>query len=140
MRKVNLVRNSTGDQGTFGTITTDSGFSCRSGELPWRDNLPNESCIPLGKYLCSWRKSPTHGFCYHVDGVPARTGVEIHAANFMGDRSKNLRCELLGCIAPAMFMEIQQGQLSTVESRYALSRLERDLGYLDFDLTIDKDF
>ncbi len=111
-------------------------FFCRTGELPWRDNLPNESCIPAGTYSCTWRESVRHGFCYHVEGVPGRSSVEIHSANFMGDSSKGLKCELLGCIAPGMQGGYMAGQKAVILSREALSKLENDLHWEDFELTI----
>jgi hypothetical protein len=126
----------TGDEGTFGELVTDSGFSCKTGELPWRENLPNESSIPLGKYLCTWRESSRHGMCYHIEGVPGRSGVEIHSANFMGDKSKGFRCELLGCIAPGLDVGSLNGQKAVVFSREARTGLEDDLARETFELTI----
>lgn len=74
--------------------------------------------------------------CYHIEGVPNRTGVEIHAANFMGDKSKGYQCELLGCIAPGLGMGTLAGQLAMTSSKIALLRLEDDLQEEAFELTI----
>jgi len=38
MRKASIIRNKTGDSGTFGCLTLDDGWSCHTGELPRRDN------------------------------------------------------------------------------------------------------
>jgi len=136
MRSASLTRMDTSDQGTFGRLVTDSGLVVFSGELPWRENLPEVSCIPAGLYLCTWRQSTRHGDCYHVEGVPGRAGVEIHAANFMGDRTKGLRCELLGCIAPGTSVGTLTGQRALVASRQALLALEGELEREPFELTI----
>ncbi len=136
MRKVTLTREDTSDDGTFGDLTTDSGYACRSGELPWRDNAVGKSCIPSGIYSVSWRLSPKHGLCYHVDGVPGRTDIEIHAANFMGDASLGLSCDLLGCIATGLTTGVLFGQRGILDSKLALSELISDLALEPFELTI----
>lgn len=140
MRLVTIVRLETTDEGTFGKLTTDSGFECVTGELPWRDNKPNVSCIPAGRYTCSWRNSPKHGMCYHVDGVPGRTDVEIHAANLMGDESQGWIAELKGCIAPGIRLGAINDQKAVLGSRPALKAFEDDLDQEPFELTIVEDF
>jgi len=143
MRRAILTRTETGDEGTFGTLLTDTGFTCRTGELPWRDlnkdghGDQNVSCIPAGKYLCRFKNSPSHGPCYHVENVPGRVGIEIHAANFMGDKLKGKRCELRGCIAPGLAVKEIHGQRGISSSRDALAALEEDLGESDFELVIE---
>jgi hypothetical protein len=143
MKKAILTRTETSDEGTFGTLLTDSGFTCRTGELPWRDlngdgvSDLGASCIPPGKYLCIWRDSPKFGPCYHVEDVPGRTKILIHSANFMGDKSKGFRCQLEGCIAPGLAVKVLNGQKGVSSSREALSRLESDLGLEPFELTIE---
>ncbi len=137
MRTAKLTRNETGDAGTFGTLITDSGFKCRTGELPWRDNFPGKSCIPVGIYLCHWRRSPTFGFCYHVDGVEGRNDIEIHPANFMGDSDRGLRCQLLGCIAPGLKVGSLNDQKAIISSAFALKKLEEEFDGDPFQLTIE---
>lgn len=66
-------------------------FKCFTIELPWRDNLPNISCIPKGEYKLALRNSPKYGDHIHVTGVPARSYILIHPANYVG--------QLRGCIA-----------------------------------------
>ncbi len=136
MRKATLTRNPSTDYGTFGNIVTDSGFSCRTGELPWRDNKKKRSCIPAGVYVCEWDHSPAHGMCYHVRNVPGRSGILFHAANLMGDEEKGFRSELEGCIAPGLRVDEFKGQLALLHSRRALLELEEDLGQEPFELTI----
>lgn len=136
MRTATLTRTETSDQGTFGTMVTDTGTTVRTGELPWRDNQQGLSCIPAGTYTVTWGDSPAHGPCYHVQNVPGRTDIEIHAANLMGDTTKGFRCELLGCIAPGLHVGDFGGQRAVVASRPGLQRLILDLNTEDFQLTI----
>ena len=99
MITVALTRLETSEQGTFGVLRTQ-GFRAYSGELPWRENLPNISCIPVGLYRCVWTFSPRFKrHMYLVDGVEERTGVRIHSANLMGATTKGFRAQLNGCIA-----------------------------------------
>lgn len=100
MKTVIITRQPSTDQGTPGTFQFgDTTLSCM--ELPWRDNQPGASCIPVGTYRAEIYESPRHGRVYMLQGVPGRSDVEIHAANFAGDKELGWQCELLGCIAPA---------------------------------------
>jgi hypothetical protein len=138
MRYATLTREESTDQGTFGRLETDSGLTLRTGELPWRDNASGKSCIPPGTYTVTFRNSPKHGPCYHVENVPGRTDIEIHSANWMGDREKGFRCELLGCIAPGVTIGNLSGQRAVISSRMAISMLEEAMGRETFELTILK--
>jgi hypothetical protein len=98
---VTITRTESSDEGTFGVLTFQgSVFSYKTGELPWRNNAPGISCIPAGTYECatcfSWRFMKT---LYEVRGVENRSNILIHSANWMGDESKGLKCQLNGCIA-----------------------------------------
>src|ERR1035437_4331915 len=94
MQTVNIVRQPSTDSGTFGALSIEgSDFNCVTLELPWLNDLPNVSCIPIGSYLCDWKWSQSHGRkVYHVEGIPGgRTNVEIHSANAI--------FQLRGCLA-----------------------------------------
>jgi Family of unknown function (DUF5675) len=136
MRSVTLTRTETGDDGTFGHIMTDSGLCLRSGELPWRDNEPGHSSIPIGTYEVVWALSPTRGWCYHVIKVADRIDIEIHPANFCGDRTLSLKSDLEGCICLGMFVGPMNGQKAILESRKAFLLFENDLDEQPFELTI----
>jgi hypothetical protein len=137
MRQVTLVRTETSAEGTFGVLKTDSGFECATGELPWRDNAPNKSSIPAGIYECTWRESPKHGMCYHVENVPGRTDIEIHSANFMGSADEGFQCDLAGCIALGLEAGEMEGQKAILFSKSAITGFEHDLNYETFELTIE---
>lgn len=131
-----LNRQETGDAGTFGTLVLDNGKEFVTGELPWRNNAPSISCIPPGVYTCTWDLSSRHGYCYHVQGVYHRAGIEIHSANFMGDESKGFKCELLGCIALGLSRGILEKQMAVLQSKAAIEQFNDDLNKETFQLTI----
>lgn len=129
MHKATLTRNETIDGGCFGTLITDTGYTCRTAELPWVENETDKSCIPMGQYICTWRTSPTHGYCYHVENVPNRTDIEIHAGNVPGIDSK-------GCILPGKNIGLMNGKQAVLFSRQALTELEAAFRCEPFQLTV----
>lgn len=158
MRTVKLVRDyqENDEQGTFGTWTTDSGFSVYSLELPNRQNKSNISCIPVGSYKCTMKASPAHGLVYYILNVPGRMDVEIHPANLAGDKEKGWFSQLLGCVslgrsigtfkkgetfkvnAPGglYFVTLDKDQLGVTSSKDAVEGFMADLECKDFTLTI----
>lgn len=137
MRRALLTRDQASDEGTFGTFMSDSSFFCHTGELPWRENESNFSCIPEGTYLCTYRASEKHGDCYHVEGVSGRTAIEIHSANFVGDATKGFKCQLLGCIALGLGVGSLDGQKALISSVMARTLLEQDMNGESFELKIE---
>lgn len=85
------------EEGTNGLLTMGSNSTplCHTIELPWRDNQPNRSCIPLGTYVL--RKRYSNKFRWHIEvtNVPGRSLILIHPAN-------HATRELKGCIAPVL--------------------------------------
>lgn len=142
MRLVTIARYASGVHGTFGRLTADpsetnpDGLTLFSGELPWRNNLPNVSCIPSGFYDVVWALSPAHGWCYHVIKVPERTDVEIHKANFCGDVSRGFRSDLKGCITLGTAVGPMNGQTAVLSSWQAFRLFYADLKQEDFRLQI----
>lgn len=140
MRKVTITRFETDDLGTFGQLMTDSGFQCYSAELPWRDNKPEVSCIPVGVYKCEWRKSPKHGYCYHLLKVPGRTDVQIHSGNWSGDATKGFKTHVLGCILLGRAIDKIAGQKAVLSSRDAIEGFHKDLEQETFELTVKEKY
>jgi hypothetical protein len=120
MKTATITRGPSTDEGTFGVLTFD-GSSLHTTELPWRDNAAGASCIPPGTYRCEIVQSPKFGRVYGLRDVPGRSNILIHAANYGGDKAKGLRCELLGCIAPAMTVGKLNGQMAGLSSKVALA-------------------
>ncbi len=147
-REAFIKRTKRSDQGTFGTLHTDSGFTCASGELPWRDldgngiGDPNFSCINAGVFDCRWYLSPRFGYYrYLVDGVPGRSGILMHSGIWVGDTKKGFESHALGCIVLGISVREQEVapkklQLGMVDSRKALLDFENDLRRGPFKLTI----
>ena len=94
------------DTGTFGTLSIDGQVFCVTCEQPWKNNLPNHSCVPEGDYQLLPYASPAHGptIVFHnptlgIYGTPemipaGKTGrslCEIHNANWPH--------QVQGCIA-----------------------------------------
>jgi len=136
MRTGTLTRIETGDEGTFGDLVLDSGWGCVTGELPWRNNLPGISCIPTGTYTAIPYNSQRHGPCYLLQNVPQRTDVEIHAANWMGDKSLGYKCELLGCIALGKSHGALAGQAAILRSQEAMHDFLTEMGMDTLTITI----
>jgi hypothetical protein len=140
MKTVSLVRGQSSDQGTFGVLTLGS-FRCRTVELPWRDNLPQKSCIPTGSYTVKLVHSPKFGLIYGVQNVPGRANVLIHSANFGGNTDLGYTTQLHGCIAPCKLVGSMRNnagvmQLAGLVSKPTLAALMSLLNKEPFTLEI----
>lgn len=136
MQRAILRRLETGDQGTFGQLRLND-LTLFTGELPARENKNNVSCIPAGTYRCIFNMSRAfRRLMYLVDGVPGRSGVRIHSANYMGDEALGFRCQLKGCIAPGMKLGWMAGQKAVLSSAAAVAVLEAEANREPFDLEI----
>lgn len=106
-----------GDAGSFAKLVVGA-LELYSGELPWRDDKHNLSCLPPAPgaaavtYRLSFMWSQAHGkknYRFVAMKQPngswgampdGRTAAEVHAANLMGDILKALAAQLEGCVAP----------------------------------------
>lgn len=124
MKKLTLKRYEYGDQGTFGKIFIEKTSLAFSGELPWRENAPDVSCIPANTYLCKWVYSPHFKrFLYGVGNVAGRDNIRIHAGNFMGNSPPFLK-QLHGCIALGEKLGVMNGQKAVLLSAPAIRNFE----------------
>ena len=130
-----LERHETGPQGTFGRILLP-GLILFTGELPWRENESNVSCIPPGEYQCSWTFSARfHRGMYLVQSVPSRTGIRFHSANLMGEKPP-WKAQLNGCVALGEKLGWIDGQKAVLVSRPAIDKFERLMDRKPFLLEI----
>jgi hypothetical protein len=137
--RVILTRIESSDQGTFGKIAF-GGITLFTGELPWLENAANVSSIPTGIYPCRPTFSPRFKRqMILVDGVPDRTGVRIHSANFMG-RAPAWRAQLNGCIAIGERLGVMDGQKALLLSAPAVRRFEAAMGESVFELEVRNGF
>lgn len=121
MKDAYLTRGTSSLQGTFGLLTY-GGISCFTTELPWRDNIPQKSCIPVGTYSCAIVNSPKFGRVYSVLNVPGRSSVLIHSANLGGNVDEGFDTQLHGCIAPAMKMGVMLNSHGVMQRAGLVSR------------------
>ncbi|MCK9370974.1 DUF5675 family protein [Candidatus Dojkabacteria bacterium] len=112
-------------------ILNAGGFSCKTLERPWKNNLPNISCIPKGVYNCKWSFSPKFlKYTYEIQNVVGRSGIRIHSGNFFFDISG---CVLLG----DRYGDINaDGRVDILNSRKTVKAFEKSMSYKDFTLEI----
>ena len=146
MRTAVLSRQPSTDEGTFGDWLSDSNWSCKTAELPWRDNACEISCIPCGTYRAVWRWSQGHQRnLYHLLNVPMRSEVEIHSGNLAGDVSAGYCSEVKGCILPGLAFGIFPGGTKMENGKFTLGKDQRGveasvaaLALLEKDMRDDK--
>jgi hypothetical protein len=82
-----------------GKLTTSTGFTCDTLELPWKDNAQSVSCIPEGVYKVVPRHSPKYGNHLHVTGVGGRSLILIHWGNYAASANPRTGTpDIRGCI------------------------------------------
>jgi hypothetical protein len=141
MNEAIIKRSESTDEGTSGVLSFGSQMLFTM-ELPWRDNMPRMSCIPVGKYTCSIVRSPKFGKVYEIKNVPNRSHVLIHSANFAGNSDLGYSTQLHGCIAPATRLGTMRNskgdmQLAGLVSRAALTQFMRWADDKPFTLRIE---
>lgn len=117
--------------GMFGIFILNDFPLCVTLELPWKDNHPQESCIPAGEYICKRVNSPHHGDTFEVTNVPNRTHILFHGANTIVD--------LLGCIGLAEFFHQFDGKAGVANPYRGAAMIEfhqATLGVNEFELEI----
>lgn len=92
-------------------------------ELPYKDNIPDHSCIPEGQYIVERDHTGKHQF-YRFKHVEGRTNIEIHKGNFTKDS--------LGCLLPNMYLKDGRG----FNSEQACNKLLAWFGESSFVLEI----
>lgn len=96
---VSLTRTRSSKTCTTGILyiqTRNLRWSCKTLELPLKNNTPQISCIPKGTYTCRRVNSPKFGETFQVCDVPDRSGILFHAGNSVKDTRG---CILLGTLA-----------------------------------------
>ena len=128
--EVTLERTSEVFEGTWGTLSyPPAQLMLHTMERAWHDNKRMISCIPCGRYLVRATHSPRFGRrMYLLYNVLNRDGIRIHPANAPH--------ELNGCIALGTAIARSVGSKRLLNSRVAVSRLERTFSMQPFYLTI----
>ena len=134
METVYLIRGPSTNEGTFGSIIFN-GQCLYTGELPWKDNRSNVSCIPAGEYVVQVRISPKYGRVYEIK-VAGRTYILFHQGNFCGDISQGLRTHVQGCILLGFKRGKLYGQRAVLASKIARKRFETVMNFETFILEV----
>lgn len=136
MKTVRLQRLGETAAGTQGILQTE-GFSCKTLELPWHDNLRQKSCIPPGSYRCHLTSSPKFGQAYILTGTEPRSNVLIHSGNFAGDVDAGLKSHVQGCILLGKYFGSIEGQQAILLSRPTVRAFMAHMGGEQFTLIIE---
>ena len=108
--------------GTF-SIVEDEGVPFQlAGELPWKDNRPNVSCVPEGEYpLKRFYSMRFKMWTYKLMDVAGRSDCEFHPANTFCDDPETEKNEkqVDGCIANGRRFEWFGKILGLAESKIA---------------------
>ena len=132
--KVQLIRTERGDEGTFGVILFDGRY-LYTGELPWRDNKSNISCIPTGIHPVRVSLSPRYGRVYQIH-VNGRTHVLFHQGNYCGERELGFLSHVRGCVLLGKRKGRLGNQRAVLASRVARREFELAMAFEPFDLEI----
>lgn len=131
---ITLKRKRALKDSTLGTLDIHANnlvWMCHTLELPWKDNKPNESCIPSGKYRCERFFSEKFGETFIVTNVPGREGILFHAGNFAPQDTR-------GCILLGVGVKINAGKAMLLASKPAMRTFRQMLeGIESFDLVIE---
>ena len=136
MREVALRRIHQGDQGTLSLVAIDGDHFSFAMEPPWRDNAVGLSCIPVGRYRCTWHQSPRYGGVYLVNDVPGRSYILFHAGNLGGDVVAGFKTHTQGCILLGKHVGHLGGQLAVLVSRPIVNAFFQRLAQAPFDLVV----
>jgi hypothetical protein len=137
MLTAHIVRTEDTKYGTFGYLSIPYvGFSCYTGEPPWKNNRNSVSCIPTGEYDVRIRRSPKYGIIFHVKNVEGRSYILIHSGNYAGDVERGLRSHTMGCILLGKSRGWLAKQKVVLNSRLALKSFMRLMKNDTFKLII----
>lgn len=130
MKKLDLIRVASTDDGTFGVLKMGGMPFAVTGELPWRENIKNISCIPVGLYTCKRVNTPSQGNTFEVKDVAGRSAILFHVGNVPLKDSE-------GCILVGEQFEELQGKDAVLSSRKGFGEfLEKNLDVDEFILSI----
>lgn len=120
-KSILLTRLAGSNKQTIGNLIVHDVFNTHAQfvtiELPWLNNSPFTSCIPIGFYKAKIISSPTFGWCIKILNVPNRTNILLHYGNFYTNTK--------GCILVGdSFAKINNdSQIDITNSRNAIKRL-----------------
>lgn len=125
-----LIRTKDTGKETLGELRYKN-FSCKTLELPWKNNKPDISCIPKGTYTCKYTFSPKFlKYTYEVKNVAGRSGIRLHSGNYF--------FQIQGCILiGSAFTDLNKdGEVDVINSRDTVNKFETLLNKADFILKV----
>jgi len=131
MKSIKITRTDKGERQTLGQLfVIEDGtpiYSCYTLELPDKGNQKRISCIPAGEYKVKKRFSPKFRNHFHVQNVPNRSYILIHAGNY--------NYQIQGCVLVGKRLKDinQDGLLDVADSGVAMKEL---LGLLPEEFTL----
>jgi len=122
MKKLVLKRFTRNPKYTAGSLVDaeTKELICLTLELPWKDNLPNESCIYDFSYEIAPVMSPKFGLTYKLSDIEGRTDILFHKGNFTTDTK--------GCILVGQGYGEIDGKFAILQSGKAF---EKFMAYMD---------
>lgn len=109
--ELTIERKFSSNNCTMGYLIADDEVICYTLELPWKDNLNNISCIPVGTYNGILRYDKTDGWRIQLENVPNRTGVQIHIGNYTR--------EIKGCVLVGTDAKVDDCSVKNSTTAYA---------------------
>ncbi|MEH6825644.1 MAG: DUF5675 family protein [Motiliproteus sp.] len=126
---LHLKRYAYGPGATLGRLRVDDETTLFTIERPWLGNKAFESCIPQGVYRCQRYSSAKYPDTFEVRGVPGRSKILIHTANWASD--------VQGCIG--LGIEPMTDRFGVSKSRDAMAQFRALMRDVDaFDLLISQ--
>jgi len=124
---LSIIRQEFTADATFGVMLLRNQIFCYTLELPWNENIPFHSSIPPGIYPIAkrdtWRASQKYGHTYQLTGVPGRTVIQLHPANYPH--------QLSGCIAEGETIGKMRGERAVKNSGNTFRALMKALSGVD---------
>lgn len=114
--ELTIERKISSDNCTIGYLVADGKVICYTLELPWKDNLNDISCIPIGTYSGILRYDKKDGWRIQLENVPYRTGVQIHLGNYTREIKG---CVLVGTNANIDNCSVQNSSIAYSELKKA---------------------
>lgn len=131
---ITIVRGNKYAETTMGMMYIEGNpISLFTLERAWKDNHPQDSCIPIGTYTCiphNWEENPTMKFSrvWEVTHVPNREAILIHSGNTFKD--------IHGCVLVGLESGHLEGVPAVLRSREAINILRKEIGEKEFTLVI----
>lgn len=119
------------EDGTTGVLFDEFVPFALTLEPPWKNNKPNESCVPKGEYICNRFHSEKHPDTFCLSDTSGREAILFHIGNSFEDTQ--------GCILIGRRFGIINNKIAILESKLAFDEfLNRTKDIEQFNLLIQE--